>query len=78
MGNAWGWGVHGTLLADRYSLTEPLGSGGMGQVWRAWDTSLDRNVAVKLLTPPAADPSAGQYFMDEAQATAHMWAPEYP
>ncbi|MET8956643.1 serine/threonine-protein kinase [Streptomyces sp. NPDC004393] len=72
MGNAWGWGVHGTLLADRYSLTEPLGSGGMAQVWRAWDTSLSRNVAVKLLTAPAADPSAGQYFMDEAQATARL------
>lgn len=39
----------GQRLADRYQLTEPLGRGGMGQVWRGLDLTLDRPVAVKVL-----------------------------
>jgi serine/threonine protein kinase len=40
-----------TLLAGRYVLDEPIGAGGYCEVWRAADTVLTRQVAVKLLHP---------------------------
>ncbi len=39
-----------TLISDRYRLEEELGQGGMGTVHRAYDTTLEREVAVKLVT----------------------------
>jgi serine/threonine protein kinase len=44
-----------TLLAGRFKLDEPIGSGGFCDVWRATDTVLSRSVAVKLLHPCYAD-----------------------
>ena len=37
------------MLGDRYRLEEPIAAGGMGDVWRATDTVLGRDVAVKML-----------------------------
>ncbi|MGW3769699.1 serine/threonine-protein kinase [Actinomadura verrucosospora] len=63
------------LVAGRYRLDEPIGQGGMGEVWRATDQNLDRTVAVKLLLTAAPDSQARERFLLEAQTAARLSDP---
>jgi tetratricopeptide (TPR) repeat protein len=56
----------GTVLGSRYQILQMLGLGGMGAVYKARDTLLDRLVALKIIRPDlAADPSVVQRFKQE-------------
>jgi serine/threonine-protein kinase len=63
------------VLADRYRLTARIAAGGMGEVWRAHDTVLDRVVAVKLLHADLADEAGRARFRAEARAAARLTHP---
>ncbi len=63
------------LLASRYRLTEVLGHGGMGEVFRGCDELLGRPVAVKLLLPNWRDPFAAGRFRREARTAAMVKDP---
>src|SRR5207244_1870448 len=62
------------LLASRYRLVERIDEGGAGEVWRARDEKLDRNVAIKLLGPDADDAFRAR-FADEARRAAAVVHP---
>ena len=62
----------GTRLGP-YEIVAALGAGGMGEVYKARDTRLDRTVAVKIL--PSADPEQLQRFEREARAIAALSHP---
>ncbi len=56
-----------------YRISSPLGAGGMGEVYRAADTRLGRDVAIKILPPEVAlDPERLARFQREAQLLASL------
>ena len=60
----------------RYEILKPLGAGGMGEVYRARDTRLERDVAIKILpTSVANDPERLARFEREAKAVAALSHP---
>src|SRR5215472_1159810 len=62
----------GTKLGP-YEITSPLGAGGMGEVYRARDTRLDRSVAIKILPAHLADRAeAGERFEREARTISSL------
>ena len=71
------------MIAGRYEVTAAIGRGGMGEVWAAYDTRLDRRVALKLLRPELV-PTGTQgravvaRFKREARLTARLEHPGVP
>ena len=70
-------GFHmGRIIAQRYELIRELGRGGMGAVWQGRDRTLDRTVAVKMLSAArAAGDTALRRFKREAKAAANLRSP---
>ena len=66
----------GRTLGDRYTLTRHIAAGGMGDVWAAEDTVLERDVAVKVLRAEhAVDPEFVERFRNEAKHAAGLSNP---
>src|SRR5215467_8871492 len=65
----------GTRL-DSYEIIAPIGAGGMGEVYRARDVTLKRDVAIKVLPEYwSREPERLRRFEQEAQATAALSHP---
>ena len=60
---------------DRYSIEEMIGEGGMGRVYRAFDTRLERRVAVKVLNDTFGESDAVAVALREARAAAAITHP---
>ena len=61
------------MIDGRYSLKEEIGVGGMATVWRATDTLLGRELAIKRLSPHLkSDKTASERFRREGQAAARL------
>jgi serine/threonine protein kinase len=66
----------GLLLKDTYRLDALLGEGGRGRVYKAYDLSLRRSVAVKLLRPDVLDEDGAAHaieaFLKETEIIANL------
>jgi eukaryotic-like serine/threonine-protein kinase len=68
--------MNGELVAGRYELQEVVGTGGMSSVYRAVDTLLERNVALKILHPHyGEDAEYVERFRREARSVAQLSHP---
>ncbi|QIP84520.1 serine/threonine protein kinase [Streptomyces sp. Tu 2975] len=71
------------VISERYELVEELSHGGMGDVWRGYDTVLDRPIAVKVVrqesvTSPHLAEEFARRFRREARVTARIQHPGVP
>src|ERR671917_556940 len=65
--------VIGTLIGERFRLEEKVGSGGMSSVYRAFDPTLERRVAIKMMHRDISDdPDQLERFRREARAVARL------
>jgi eukaryotic-like serine/threonine-protein kinase len=65
--------VIGTLIGERFRLEEKVGSGGMSSVYRAFDPTLERRVAIKMMHRDiSSDPDQLERFRREARAVAQL------
>jgi serine/threonine protein kinase len=68
--------LHAGTRLGPYEILAALGAGGMGEVYKAQDTRLDRPVAIKVLPAQlAADPLLRQRFNREAHAISQLTHP---
>jgi hypothetical protein len=68
--------VQGSVVDNRYDIVQPLGSGGMGEVYLAHDMTLGRDVALKLLRSQFAnDRESAERFKREALSAARLSHP---
>ncbi len=65
----------GSLVSDRYKIIDKLGEGGMGAVFKAYDLSLEQEVALKTLTPMIAQDEGTRRFRREFRAVARLKHP---
>ena len=62
----------GDVIDNRFEIVEFAGAGGMGTVYRALDTKLNRPVAIKVLSDELADAAARRRFQREAQMASSL------
>jgi serine/threonine protein kinase/tetratricopeptide (TPR) repeat protein len=65
-------GESDTLINNRYRLDEEVGRGGMGVVYHAWDTLLQRDVAIKILTQESLGSGGAERLLNEARVVARL------
>jgi tRNA A-37 threonylcarbamoyl transferase component Bud32 len=66
----------GKVLDNRYEIRAPLGKGGMGTVYRGWQLSVDREVAIKVIHPKlSSDRAIVKRFLREARIASRLSQP---
>ena len=72
-----GWCLRQGERLDTYTVRELLGAGAVGEVWRATDQRLNRDVAIKLLRPHlSSDPQRARRFAEEARTAGSLNHPD--